>query len=78
MVRFLQSQGFSIVRIMGSHHIMQRGTQHTSPVSVRFIPFLLDSRTPKYPKAVTGPRTPNPKCWRESILQISHWFTLAC
>ena len=30
MVRFLQSQGFSIVRITGSHHIMQRGTQHTS------------------------------------------------
>jgi hypothetical protein len=25
MVRFLQSQGFAIVRIRGSHHVMQRG-----------------------------------------------------
>ena len=30
MVRFLQSQGFTVVRITGSHHIMERGSQHTS------------------------------------------------
>ena len=30
MVRFLQAQGFTVVRIAGSHHIMQRGSQHTS------------------------------------------------
>ena len=29
MVRFLQSLGFAIVRIRGSHHVMQRGTLHT-------------------------------------------------
>jgi len=29
MIRFLQSQGFTIVRIRGSHHVMQRGALHT-------------------------------------------------
>jgi predicted RNA binding protein YcfA (HicA-like mRNA interferase family) len=30
LVRFLQSQGFAVIRVTGSHHIMQRGAQHTS------------------------------------------------
>ena len=30
MVRFLQRQGFVVVRIRGSHHVMQRGDEHTS------------------------------------------------
>jgi predicted RNA binding protein YcfA (HicA-like mRNA interferase family) len=30
MVRFLQSQGFTVVRIHGSHHVLQRGTSHTT------------------------------------------------
>jgi predicted RNA binding protein YcfA (HicA-like mRNA interferase family) len=30
MVRFLERQGFQVVRIRSSHHIMQRGTQHTN------------------------------------------------
>ena len=33
MVRFLESQGFSIVRIRGSHHVMARyGVRTTVPV----------------------------------------------
>ena len=33
MVRFLQKLGFSVVRITGSHHIMERGSRHaTVPV----------------------------------------------
>jgi predicted RNA binding protein YcfA (HicA-like mRNA interferase family) len=30
MVRFLQEQGFSIVRIRGSHHFMEHGEHRTS------------------------------------------------
>ena len=30
MVRFLESQGFAVVRIRGSHHVLQRGTNHTT------------------------------------------------
>lgn len=30
MVRFLQSQGFAVVRIRGSHHIMARQEARTS------------------------------------------------
>jgi len=30
MVRFLENQGFTIVRVRGSHHVMERGSQHTS------------------------------------------------
>jgi predicted RNA binding protein YcfA (HicA-like mRNA interferase family) len=30
MVRFLQKQGFRIVRIRGSHHVMERGSLRTS------------------------------------------------
>jgi predicted RNA binding protein YcfA (HicA-like mRNA interferase family) len=30
MVRFLEDQGFTIIRIRGSHHIMARGAQRTS------------------------------------------------
>jgi len=30
MVRFLKNQGFAVVRIHGSHHIMERGDQRTS------------------------------------------------
>ncbi len=30
MVRFLEKQGFVVVRIRGSHHVMQRGDEHTS------------------------------------------------
>ena len=29
MVRFLVSQGFNVVRIRGSHHVLQRGAAHT-------------------------------------------------
>ncbi|MCX6598735.1 MAG: type II toxin-antitoxin system HicA family toxin [Acidobacteria bacterium] len=30
MVRFLEAQGFAVVRIRGSHHIMARGTARTT------------------------------------------------
>jgi len=30
MVRFLESQGFAVVRIRGSHHVMARGNTHTT------------------------------------------------
>ena len=30
MVRFLEQQGFTVVRVRGSHHVMERGGQHTS------------------------------------------------
>ena len=30
MVRFLESQGFAVVRIRGSHHALRRGTAHTT------------------------------------------------
>lgn len=30
MVRFLESQGFTVVRIRGSHHVMQRGALRTT------------------------------------------------
>jgi predicted RNA binding protein YcfA (HicA-like mRNA interferase family) len=30
MVRFLEQQGFTVVRVRGSHHIMARGAQRTS------------------------------------------------
>lgn len=30
MVRFLQRQGFSIVRIQGSHHFLERGAARTN------------------------------------------------
>ena len=30
MVSFLQSQGFMVVRVRGSHHVMARDTQRTS------------------------------------------------
>ncbi len=30
MVRFLEVQGFRVVRIRSSHHFMERGDQHTS------------------------------------------------
>ena len=30
MVRFLQKQGFRIVRIRGSHHVMERGPLRTT------------------------------------------------
>ena len=30
MVRFLESQGFSVVRIRGSHHVMARDIKRTS------------------------------------------------
>lgn len=30
MVRFLESQGFSVVRIRGSHHVMARAEVRTS------------------------------------------------
>ena len=29
MVRFLQRQGFDLVRVRGSHHVMVSGPQHT-------------------------------------------------
>ncbi len=28
-MRFLESQGFKLVRIRGSHHVFERGTQRT-------------------------------------------------
>jgi predicted RNA binding protein YcfA (HicA-like mRNA interferase family) len=30
MVSFLESQGFTVVRVRGSHHVMARETQRTS------------------------------------------------
>ena len=30
MVRFLESQGFTVVRVRGSHHVMVRDTKRTS------------------------------------------------
>jgi predicted RNA binding protein YcfA (HicA-like mRNA interferase family) len=30
MVRFLQRQGFQLVRVRGSHHYFARGTTHTT------------------------------------------------
>jgi predicted RNA binding protein YcfA (HicA-like mRNA interferase family) len=30
MVRFLESQGFAVVRIRGSHHVLARGSAHTT------------------------------------------------
>jgi predicted RNA binding protein YcfA (HicA-like mRNA interferase family) len=30
MVRFLQRQGFRLVRIQGSHHYFERGSTHTT------------------------------------------------
>jgi predicted RNA binding protein YcfA (HicA-like mRNA interferase family) len=30
MIRFLQAQGFVVRRIRGSHHVVQRGTQHST------------------------------------------------
>jgi predicted RNA binding protein YcfA (HicA-like mRNA interferase family) len=30
MVRFLEEQGFTVIRVRGSHHIMARATQRTS------------------------------------------------
>ena len=30
MVRFLEKQGFTVIRVRGSHHVMERGSQHTS------------------------------------------------
>jgi predicted RNA binding protein YcfA (HicA-like mRNA interferase family) len=30
MVRFLELQGFTVVRVRGSHHVMARDTQRTS------------------------------------------------
>lgn len=30
MIHFLQSQGFTVVRIRGSHHVLRRGTNHTT------------------------------------------------
>lgn len=30
MVRFLESQGFTVARIRGSHHVLERGTIHTT------------------------------------------------
>ncbi|MEQ1947586.1 MAG: type II toxin-antitoxin system HicA family toxin [Bryobacteraceae bacterium] len=30
MIRFLERQGFSVLRVRGSHHILQRGTLHTT------------------------------------------------
>lgn len=29
MMRFLESQGFELVRVRGSHHVFERGTQRT-------------------------------------------------
>jgi len=35
LVRFLQQQGFSLLRVRGSHHYFQRGNLHTTvPVHV--------------------------------------------
>jgi len=30
MVRFLESQGFVVARIRGSHHVLARGNTHTT------------------------------------------------
>lgn len=30
MVKFLEGQGFTVIRVRGSHHFMERGGQHTS------------------------------------------------
>ncbi|OAI45898.1 hypothetical protein AYO44_02535 [Planctomycetaceae bacterium SCGC AG-212-F19] len=30
MVRFLEQQGFQVIRIRGAHHIMARGAQRTN------------------------------------------------
>lgn len=30
LLRFLAKQGFSVVRVTGSHHILERGSQHTT------------------------------------------------
>ena len=30
MVRFLEAQGFAVVRIRGSHHVLHRGVHHTT------------------------------------------------
>jgi len=30
MVRFLERQGFTLVRVRGSHHYVARGNQHTT------------------------------------------------
>ena len=30
MVRFLEQQGFTVVRVRGAHHFMERGDQRTS------------------------------------------------
>lgn len=30
MLRFLQTQGFAVVRVRGSHHVLARGPQRTS------------------------------------------------
>ena len=30
MVQFLKKQGFSVVRVRGSHQVLQRGDQHTT------------------------------------------------
>jgi predicted RNA binding protein YcfA (HicA-like mRNA interferase family) len=30
MVRFLETHGFTVVRIRGSHHVLQHGTVHTT------------------------------------------------
>jgi predicted RNA binding protein YcfA (HicA-like mRNA interferase family) len=30
MVRFLERQGFTLVRVRGSHHFLARGDQHTT------------------------------------------------
>jgi predicted RNA binding protein YcfA (HicA-like mRNA interferase family) len=30
MVRFLERQDFSLVRVRGSHHFLERGDQHTT------------------------------------------------
>ena len=29
MIRFLESQGYAVIRIRGSHHVLQRGQLHT-------------------------------------------------
>jgi predicted RNA binding protein YcfA (HicA-like mRNA interferase family) len=29
MIQFLESQGFTVVRIRGSHHVLERGVQRT-------------------------------------------------
>jgi predicted RNA binding protein YcfA (HicA-like mRNA interferase family) len=30
MIRFLEKQGFSVLRVRGSHHFLRRGDQHTT------------------------------------------------